>query len=376
MRRYLWLLLVAVLTSSCQPGGIQIAKPPSRLALSPTPALTSVFPVAPLMSVNSKSMVELSSLPASAHGPIAALAFTPDSQELLVVYGEEGVLRRWRIHNGELLSTLRVGPIGMAAVSIDSQARFLATGAGKGGLAKEADHDAGFNGARLWDTRSGDLILETSPSTMRYGLPATDVALSLDGQWLAIIDSGGYEIWNTITRKPSELATIVGEVGRDGRPTSITSGAMDASGSWLAYANDAGTIKLDEWSTSSDRGRWSVQYRDGGTPIVVAFNSSRSRLAAVMTESVVVWDLQDWLGRQILTEPLPASSLAGLSFSPDDTLLAIGIDAGWQIWSVDAKELLVENRQPTYAVKFSPDGRLFAWGDTSGVVHIWGIPNP
>ncbi|MEK7784038.1 MAG: WD40 repeat domain-containing protein, partial [Chloroflexota bacterium] len=27
-----------------------------------------------------------------------------------------------------------------------------------------------------------------------------------------------------------------------------------------------------------------------------------------------------------------------------------------------------------YAVAFSPDGRLFAWGDASGVVHVWGVP--
>jgi WD40 repeat protein len=27
-----------------------------------------------------------------------------------------------------------------------------------------------------------------------------------------------------------------------------------------------------------------------------------------------------------------------------------------------------------YAVTFSPDGRLFAWGDANGVVHLWGVP--
>jgi hypothetical protein len=54
----------------------------------------------------------------------------------------------------------------------------------------------------------------------------------------------------------------------------------------------------------------------------------------------------------------------------------VGTTSGWQLWSVGNKKLLLENERATFAVTFSPDGRLFAWGDTEGDIHLWGVPAP
>jgi WD40 repeat protein len=99
-------------------------------------------------------------------------------------------------------------------------------------------------------------------------------------------------------------------------------------------------------------------------------------MAMVTTDHLVVWNLQARLNNMLIEESLPYSPLAGLIFSPDGNLLAVGTAGGWQLWSMGDKKLLLENEQATFAVTFSPDGRLFAWGDAGGVVHLWGVPAP
>ena len=44
------------------------------------------------------------------------------------------------------------------------------------------------------------------------------------------------------------------------------------------------------------------------------------------------------------------------------------------MWAVERREKVLEGREGSYAVAFSPDGRLLAWGDLEGRVHLWGIP--
>jgi hypothetical protein len=95
---------------------------------------------------NSKGVIELATLSSRVSGPIAALAFTADGRELLAVHGHEteGVLRRWRVEDGVLLSTLDVGPVGMAAAAFDAQAQLLAIGAGHTEPAVRAGYTAFF----------------------------------------------------------------------------------------------------------------------------------------------------------------------------------------------------------------------------------------
>ncbi len=361
--KYFWLLLLALLVGACQSSRQHIALTPK-----PTPVLTPVYSTIPLTSDNIRNMVELAHLSDGASGLVAGLIFTSDGQDLLAFYSEEeGVLRHWRLAGNVLSSTVRVGSVGLTAVAFDEQARFLATGAGKLAPATQADYSASFNGARLWDTQSGRRVFDTDPA----GLPAVDVVLSSDGRWLVEVGSGGLDVWNTNTKRKVLALVIGGEIKADHTRTSITAAAIDQTGTWIASANDGGTVDISDRNGDTI---WMGHIDDGGVPLALAFNAARTRLAAVTTKSLVVWDLQAWIeGVKIFSQPLSVNPLASLVFNPDDTLLAIGTSNGWQIWSVAVGKLLIENKEPTYAVAFSPDGRLFAWGDTKGVVHIWGV---
>ncbi len=363
MKRCLWLLLI-VLVVACSAGSKHIALTPR-----PTPILTPAYPTIPLTANNSQNMVELAHLSNGSFGPVAGIVFTPDGQGLLALYGEEGVLRHWRLEGNVLSSTVQVGPIGMAAVSFDEKAKLLAIGSGKIAPAMQAGYSANFNGTRLWDAHSGKRVFDTDPS----GLPATDVVLSSDGRWLIEVSSGGLNVWDTNTEKEALTLVIDSGLKADRTRASVTAVAIDPTGAWVADANDSGSVDITDRKHGPDT-IWVGHTDDGGVPLALAFNAARTRLVAVTTKSLVVWDLQAWIeGVKIFSQPLSDSPLAGLVFSPDDTLLAVGTSSGWQIWSMSDQKLLVENKRPTYAVAFSPDGRLFAWGDANGVVHVWGV---
>jgi len=78
------------------------------------------------------------------------------------------------------------------------------------------------------------------------------------------------------------------------------------------------------------------------------------------------------------TEPYTSTSLAGtedLDFSPDGKLLASAArTAGTTtIWDVERQSVRSDMSGPVapYAVRFSPDGKLIAVGDSSGNVVFW-----
>lgn len=365
MKRQLLLWIVAFFVGGCwnQPLGL------SPVKIEVTPLLTPVYSSVTLTSNNCPNLTELASLADRPSDLIASLAFNKDGQELLAVYsGREGFLDRWQLKERKLTAVIKLGPVGVRGTALDSHATRLAISAGEIAPAVRADYTAKINGTTVWDTSSGRQILDTDSR-----LPMADVSLSPDGRWLAEVTSGGLSIFNVDTNRKDLALVIGGRPKPDYSRTAITAVAIDPTGKWAAYADDEGIVEIEDQqriAQQRDDVIWSAQIRDGGIPLALVFDLSRSRLAAVTTKSLTVWELN---GSMVLSAPLPNSSAADVIFNPTGELLAVGTSGGWQIWSVADGKLLLENNAPTYAVAFSPDSRLFAWGDTKGVVHIWGV---
>jgi WD40 repeat protein len=371
-KQHLWLMSLVILMVGCSALGGD--PPPPRVTPQSTSVLTPIYPTLPLTPQNGTRAVELATLSTESSGPIAALAFTSDGRELLAVHGIEGVLQRWRVEDGVLLSTMDVSPVGMAAVAFDAQARLVAIGAGQTEPAIQAGYAADVSGARVWDTRSGELILDTS----EYGGYATDVALSSDGRWLVEAYPDGLDVLETGTGVSVGGFAVVTCEWKEGHGCpSITAATFGPAGTWLAFADDTGWVKIEEWDPKVPGLGWTLHWEERvETPLALAIDPSRQQMAAVTTAHLLMWDLQARFRKEVLKESVPPSPLAGLAFSPDGALLAVGTTSGWQLWSVGNKKLLLENERATFAVTFSPDGRLFAWGDTEGDIHLWGVPAP
>ncbi len=360
MKQQLLLWVMVFLVGGCR--GWPMELPPVTPEV--IPVLTPVYSSVTLTSDNSPNLTEIVSLSDRSSSPVSSLAFSKEGRDLLVVYaGKEGFLKRWQLEERRLTTEVNLGSVGVAGTAFDSHATRLAISAGKVTPAIQAGYDTNVNGTSVWDVYSGRQIMDTGSR-----LPTTDTALSPDGRWLVDVASGALSIWN-IDAKREELALVIGgELKPDYSRTIITAVTVDPTGTWAAFANDEGLIEIEDRRRNDTI--WSAQLHDGGIPLTLAFDPIRSRLAVATTKSLTVWDLN---GSLILNTPLPDSPAAGLVFSPDGVLLAVGTDGGWQIWSMSDRKLLIENKQPAYAVTFSSDNRLFAWGDTKGIIHIWGI---
>ena len=372
IRRYAISMLIVVLSIANQSGCTSATTKPVRLEPPATPELTPIFSTIHLTPDNINEMEELDFLSSTSPDWVAGIAFNVDVQQILTI-SKTGLLQRWRLEDNVLLDEMDLGSVGLAAVSFDTQANLVAAGAGRTTLAMQDGYSSDIGGVRVWDTRTGELLLETNPGSDTFHFPVNDVALSLDGQWLGIVDSSSYDLWNTSSGEPVALTAIIDS--DESEPVSLTTVAIDPSGTWLALGNDTGEVIVKEREQdSSEHTIWSIGNNEEGSLVALSFDVSRTRLAAVTTQSLIVWDLQSH--DTLLKEELSFTAVAGLTFSPDSTLVAVGTLNGWQIWSVNDRRLLVEHEQPALAIAFSPDSRLFAWGDAAGVVHIWGVPDP
>ncbi len=375
--------------------GIPSLAPPSPLAIAPS--YSDVF----LTPDNLPAMTELARFSPDSEtvGPVAALALTPDGQVLLAAYAQEDLLRRWRVEDGELLATFDVGPVCVAATAFDGQGRLLATAMGRTPRAGRAGYTVDTYDTRLWDTQTGELAWEISLNaeyTSNQGV--SGVALSEDGQWLAAVaplehsESLLYTC-NTVSQDCSFISlggTLEVYVTYDREhwlaerriwqtPDVVT---FDPAREIVALADREGRITFYWWD--ADRNAfWSwprvdidwEKANDYTVPLALEFDRSRRWLAVVRGEQFELWSLGGEHIRRTLSADIPAAATSDVTFSPMSDLVAVGTSAGWQIWDVNhGKKLAEGGASPVFALTFSPDGRLFVWGDENGVLHIWGVP--
>jgi WD40 repeat protein len=156
--------------------------------------------------------------------------------------------------------------------------------------------------------------------------------------------------------------------------------AFDVQGEFFAAADESGKVAVYPFRPPAyPKQAYAViekPSRLGPRPLALAFDQRRRWLAGVRGTELIVWNLQSpWYERQLEVAVGSVSGLtASLAFDPSGNLLGVGTANGWQIWDVKDKKLLAQGTGQVYAVTFSPDGRLFAWGDANGVVHLWGVP--
>ncbi len=107
----------------------------------------------------------------------------------------------------------------------------------------------------------------------------------------------------------------------------------------------------------------------------VAFSPDGRWLASAGWTSVWVWQLADRSLR--LTIPDRWSLLPYVGFSADGTLATRHRDGRIELWSVPAGERLasVRDATPGLCMALSPDGRLVASCQKSGVVELFELPN-
>jgi WD40 repeat protein len=354
-----------------------------------TPSVMPTYNIKAIIPENIANLTEITQLSADGAGPVAAMTFTPDMQTLLVAYAHEGVLRHWRLQDKALFHVFDTYPVELGATAFDAKGSKLATAAGWAWELHKLDDD--YLGSRVWDTQTGRLILRDGqnripPGTLDGISIVIDVVLSPDGKWLLTSEASADE-YVTFFKHFFQVEVATGRLGthlvdfsRQPEEDDFDVIAFDFQGEFFVAAGESGEVDIfrfqapeypaKPYETIEEPGKL------GDRPLALAFDQQRRWLARVRGNELVVWDLQsNGYKRQLEASTGEiVGPTASLAFNPSGTLLGVGTANGWQIWGVEKHELLAEGAVTgVYAVTFSPDGRLFAWGDASGVVHIWGI---
>ena len=210
---------------------------------------------------------------------------------------------------------------------------------------------------------------------------ASDLTFSPDGKIVAGTHSDTIRLWNTETGKTLDISLLDPDVDPEEqhRPM-IRTLEFSPDGRRLAGGTMGGDVRM--WDTETGEALTSFfmeepptdhRYRD---PIMdVAFSSDGSLLAVGSMEKLRLLGNLKQIGLKEISYG-PEAWGNTLRFSPDDTVLVIGLiqSGGIEIWDLTTGEkrtTLQGHTNEVQTLSFSPDGKTFVSAGGDGTVLLW-----
>ncbi len=294
------------------------------------------------------------------------VAFSPDGQRLASACWD-GTVTVWDVESGRPLHSWKAHP-SANRVAFNSDGQRLVSAGG--------DERQNNGEVRIWDatTYAEILALEELKKSGVRGL-----ALSPDGQRLAISLVGGPEVMVWDARSGRELFTF------HGHTRGVNCVAFDPEGRWIASGSggfdrsDNGEVKI--WDSRTGQERLTL----GGHLVgvySVAFSPDGRRLATGgMDQTVKIWDLAT--GQETLTLRGHHNEVWGVAFSPDGhRLVSASRDRTVRVWDgrpwqggEPGQEVLTlrSHTGSVNSVAFHPTEQRLASGDSDGMVKLWDL---
>jgi WD40 repeat protein len=211
--------------------------------------------------------------------------------------------------------------------------------------------------------------------TLHRGNTVWCLAVSPDGQWLAIGDGSQNPVWDLHSKSQTALVTA---------PEGTHTVAFAPVGSLLAFSTSGGAqTRIRLWDGIA-REFLRTDLPLGGECLGLAFSQDGRKLVSYARDSneVVVWGVP--AGTRMATYPVPRfdnyGGTPGIPFAadrdlnltavaPQDTIYLIELATGKIRWSARATDEAVK------ALALSPDGRLLASGAgfTDPVIRLWDV---
>ena len=281
------------------------------------------------------------------HPGVNRVVFSPDGMRIATT-SEERIARIWDARSGRLMLELRQPNEPMSSVDFSPDSQLLLTG--------------GTKTAHVWDVSQG-----TPSATLALTNKQMDgidrVAASPNGRWLAAAKSDMVSIWDT-----SNFRQI----------TTLSKAALIKSGVTFSFDSRyllSSSFALDVWQT----GTWThvAQLKlaeDRGAVYNGAFSRDNTLVAAPSVDDrVTLWQVGTWKPLAVLSTD---RSLDSAVFAPDGRSLFVGGAQKALVWQRQAggdwktTHDLTPVTQGIYSADFSPDGKHLLTASYAGVL-IW-----
>jgi len=274
---------------------------------------------------------------------VSALAFRPDSQQLMVAC-DDLFVRTYNCQTGQLLSKVAAFRRGVAFLAVSPDDRFLAVAAGDGAV-------------RIWPS-AGPNEFETLSSHIA---PISAIATSNANGLVATAGSG------TAIRLSGQDANVTTRwlVDHEGPVRSLE---FRAAGSRLISASLDGTIRI--WDTESGK---SLKVLDTGLGLLdhASVTDDATHVAITTRDDVVsIWDLQD----EERVQQIDGHAL--VRFLPKrSTFVTVTSDSGelcaWELGSDSPIQVIEKHAGVITSLTVEPSGTWVATGDDQGEALLW-----
>ncbi len=314
---------------------------------------------------------------------------SPSRSSIVASAAHDNVVRTWDSATGESLGIFRGHTESVQALALRPDGKQAASSDGKNIF--------------LWHVNStiGDKLLTSGNLFAVAAIPGTA---------RAIVAGGGY-----ISAPVSDVPALVREVDLTtptlearmlqgaGIPTPCVALSPDGEQIAVAYGPLPGSPvraggRVELWNAAGSRLLRTLPHPEG-TVSFIAFSPNGKTLAATVVSvealsvapaRVVLWDVQTWQVRHVLTASLPIAN--SMAFAPDGKFLAAafydpsnavrpGAVGIWNVASGSRLEDLPGVCHATFGVAFAPDGKTLAAtsgdvGDLSapGELLLWNFP--
>ncbi len=285
-------------------------------------------------------------------GPVSALAFSPDAQEIAAASLDRSV-NIWNIAGQKLFATLNAAD-GVSSVAFTPDGREVVFGE-RNGVIVIANADAG-----------GQIDRSLKPDTAYawQAIPAVvSIAVSPDGTRIVSgDDDGSVNIWST----DGKLLH-----GQKSHSDAVTTLAFFPDGKTFASGSKDGTVRV--WNTDSG-GELATLSDHSGQILSAAVSADGKWIAGAGSgNSVLIWNATSGSVARILTSNL--DTVDAIAFSPDGRNLFVGgNDTSIEIWDVESGQRLQSvsgNSHSIRALAVSQDGGRLASGGDDKTIDIW-----
>ena len=284
--------------------------------------------------------------------PVHALAWSPDSTQLAVGSGDDGVVQLWDVASRRMVNILQEQPVPedvrstVGAIAWDPSGTFLAV------------DRTNYRGVDIWDVDKQEIHITLD--TRSY---STAVEWNLDGTQLVSQGIQKVQIWNTVTwTQEAVVAEGVSNYRMDWNPT----------GGRLVTTGTDGRIFL--WDTNTQQ-LLTVFQEHMDTMLTTSWNADGTQIAVGNGyDYIQIWDAETGQLNRVLDIPLDGPIWV-LDWSAPSGYLAgnASYDGFVIVWDVTTGDVVCELDigSDVRAIAWSPDGAQLAVAGSKGMIALW-----